>query len=181
MEKVIFRFYEEINDFLPVKDKKRDIIVTIQDKVSVREIIRRFGVPLDEVDLILVNGESVDPAYLLDNDDRVSVYPVFESFDIGSISRVRSTPLRKTAFLLPANLKSLAEALKNRGHDVTIVSGATETDLARYTDREKRILITSDKTLYQKVSISRILYVPPGSVKMQVQFIVNRLHLKKHY
>jgi len=180
MGKVIFRFYEELNEYLPVDKRKADIAITLQKRTPISEIFQSFGVPLDEVDLILVNSESVDPTYLLDNRDRVSVYPVFESFAIESISRVRSAPLRKTAFLLPANSKPLAEALKKRGYDVVIVSSISETDLARRAEREKRILITSDRTLYQKVSVSRILYVPPGSVKMQVQFIVNRLHLKKH-
>lgn len=177
MEKVIFRFYEELNNFLPVKDKKRDIIVTIHDKVSVRKIIRRFGVPLDEVDLILVNGESVDPTHLLDSGDRISVYPVFESFDIGSVGRVRPNPLRETAFLLHGNLMSLAGALKKRGLDAVIATGVSKTDLAQRAEREKRILVFSDRVRYRRLSVSRILYVPPVSVNDQLKYIFTRLHL----
>ena len=176
MEKVIIRFYEELNDFLPVKDKKRDIIVTIQDKVSVREIIRRFGVPLDEVDLILVNGESVDPTHLLVSRDRISVYPVFESFDIGSVGQVRSNPLRETVFLLPAGMKCLAGELRKRNFDVVIIAG-TVAEIARRAEREKRILIFSDRVRYRRLSVSRILYVPQVSVNDQLKYIFTRLHL----
>jgi len=37
-----------------------------------------MGVPQGEVDLILVNGESVNFNYRLQHEDKVSVYPIFE-------------------------------------------------------------------------------------------------------
>ena len=173
---MIFRFYEELSDFLPVNHRKRDIVITCREKVPVCEMIQRFGVPLDEVDLILVNGESVDPAHLLVSRDRISVYPVFESFDIGSVSRVRSNPLRETAFLLPVGMKCLAGELRKRNFDVVIIAG-TETKIARRAEREKRILIFSDRVRYRRLSVSRILYVPPVSVNDQLKYIFTRLHL----
>jgi len=53
----------------------------------------RSGIHPDDVDLVLVNGVSVDFGYLLKDGDRVSVYPVFERFDISSITKVREKPL----------------------------------------------------------------------------------------
>jgi hypothetical protein len=50
---------------------------------SVRDFLESFGVPLTEVDLILVNGVSAGLDRLVRPGDRLSVYPVFESFDLG--------------------------------------------------------------------------------------------------
>ena len=44
---------------------------------------------LPEVDVILVNGESVDFTHIVCNGDCISVYPVFESLDIIPVLRRR--------------------------------------------------------------------------------------------
>ena len=185
MGKVIFRFYEELNGHLPAGKRKKNIAVALKEKVSVGKMIRDLGVPLEEVDLILINSVSADPADLLNDGDRVSVYPVFESFDISGVSRVRSKPLRKTAFLLYGDLEPLADALYKRGYDVVMAAGISETDLARQAEKEKRIVITPDRLFSERVSISRILCIPTDSVEKQVQYIADRLNLenrdRKHH
>jgi hypothetical protein len=59
------------------------------DVATVKDRIESFGVPHTEVDLILVNGQSVDFAYRVQDGDRISVYPVFEAFDIAGLARLR--------------------------------------------------------------------------------------------
>ena len=59
---------------------------------SIKDLIEGTGVPHTEVDLLLVNGESVDFSYPVRDGDRISVYPVFESFDIAAVTRVRPQP-----------------------------------------------------------------------------------------
>ncbi|MBD3345417.1 MAG: hypothetical protein GF401_10185 [Chitinivibrionales bacterium] len=54
-----FRFYEELNDFLPEEKRKRRIYYVFTGKPSVKDAIEAQGVPHTEVDLIVVNGESV--------------------------------------------------------------------------------------------------------------------------
>ena len=82
MYNIIIRFYEELNDFLPEDRRKRDIDFSFQGKRSVKDLIESFGVPHVEVDLILVNGKSVDFSYIVNDGDRISVYPVFETISI---------------------------------------------------------------------------------------------------
>jgi hypothetical protein len=93
-----FRFYEELNDFLPLKQRRQTFSYDFWGKPSVKDIVEAIGVPHTEIDLILVNGESVDFSYQLQGGERVAVYPVFESFDISSVVRLRSKPLRETRF-----------------------------------------------------------------------------------
>ncbi|MEJ2589132.1 MAG: twitching motility protein PilT, partial [Deltaproteobacteria bacterium] len=59
MNRATFRFYEELNHFLPSTLKKTDIDVHFKTGESVKDMIEAIGVPHTEVDLILVNGVSV--------------------------------------------------------------------------------------------------------------------------
>jgi uncharacterized protein len=81
MKLVHLRFYEELNDFLPEDKKKRTIVCRLEGEVTVKQLLQALGVPLSEVDLILCNSESVSPLHPVCDGDRISVYPVFESFD----------------------------------------------------------------------------------------------------
>ena len=76
-----FRFYEELNDFLPPERQKREFVVSLDYRTSVKDLIESLGVPHVEVDLILVDGRSVGFDYLVNRARRISVYPVFESLD----------------------------------------------------------------------------------------------------
>ena len=93
MPEVTFRFYEELNDFLPPEKRKRDFQSPFKGRESIKDKIEALGVPHTEVDLILVNGDSVDFGYILQDGDRISVYPVFESLDIQNAEQPeRGTP-----------------------------------------------------------------------------------------
>src|SRR5215208_230994 len=89
MVRVVMRFYAELNDFLPARLRQVSFEHAASEGASVKHVIEALGVPHTEVDLILVNGESVDFAYRVLDGDHISVYPVFESLDIGSLERVR--------------------------------------------------------------------------------------------
>lgn len=98
--RIFLRFYEELNDFLPVERRKVQFAHTLAGKASIKDVIESFGVPHTEVDLILVNQRSVDFAYIVQPEDVVSVYPVFEAFDITPLDGyyVRATnPQRQVA------------------------------------------------------------------------------------
>ena len=99
-----FRFYEELNDFLPAGKRKRLFPYEFSGNPSVKDAIGSIGVSHVEVDLILVNSRSVDFSYKLKNEDYVSVYPVFESFDIASVTHLRERPLRDLKFITDVHL-----------------------------------------------------------------------------
>jgi len=77
-----FRFYEELNDFLPPGRRKTAFPYSFHGSPAVKDAIEALGVPHAEVDLILVDGESVDFSHRLRDGETVSVYPVFESREI---------------------------------------------------------------------------------------------------
>jgi hypothetical protein len=90
-----FRFYEELNDGLPEASRKVETPFWFDKPCTIKEAIESFGVRPDDVDLVLVNGISVDFGYYLKDGDRVSVYPIFERFDISDVTKVREKPLKK--------------------------------------------------------------------------------------
>jgi uncharacterized protein len=90
MSDAYFRFYADLNDFLLLHLRSRDFAHLIQDGTqSVKHLIESLGVPHTEVELILVNGRSVDFNYLVQAEDRVSVYPPFHTLDVSPLVDLR--------------------------------------------------------------------------------------------
>ena len=83
------RFYEELNDFLEKSKRKVYFTVKTNPGQTVKDLIESENVPHTEVDLILVNSNSVDFSYQVKENDRISVYPVFESIDIKNATKLR--------------------------------------------------------------------------------------------
>ena len=108
MKRVDVRFYAGLNDFLPLWRRKRPTTCDFDVSGSVKDMIEALGVPHTEVDLILANGESVDFSYRVQDGDKISVYPVFESIDISSLVRLRPVPLREVRFIADVHLGRLA-------------------------------------------------------------------------
>ena len=95
MSTATYRFYAELNDFLPLARRGVAFEHAFSGRPSVKDAIESFGVPHTEVDLVLINGRSVDFTAPVSDGSRVSVFPVFEAIDVASIARVRPTPLRR--------------------------------------------------------------------------------------
>lgn len=110
-----FRFYEELNDFLRPDQRKRTLSYSFRDRPGIKDAIESLGVPHTEVELIIVDGQSVGFDYRLADGDRAAVYPVFESLDVSSLVRLRAAPLRRTAFVADVNLGRLARYLRMCG------------------------------------------------------------------
>ncbi|MEJ5202267.1 MAG: MoaD/ThiS family protein, partial [Anaerolineales bacterium] len=86
MPNAFIRFYAELNDFLPAPQRQTTSVVPIQINTTVKHLIESLGVPHTEIDLILVNSEAVDFTYRVQDGDRISVYPVFESLNIAPVT-----------------------------------------------------------------------------------------------
>lgn len=150
-----FRFYAELNDHLPAEKARKEFAVSLEESSSVKEMIEAMGVPTGEVDLILVNGESVGLSYRVNDGDRISVYPVFESFDISSVEKIRPQPLRQPRFVLDVHLGKLARYLRMLGFDALYKNNYTGGALVTISLNEKRILLTKAHKLLEESSSER--------------------------
>ncbi len=154
MATVTIRFYEELNAFLPAGKKKLPFSVDIPKGCTVKALIEDLGVPHTEIDLILANGDSVDFAYRPAQGDLISVYPKFESWDIGTVSRVRPVPLREVRFVLDVHLGRLARLLRMFGFDCLYRNSLEDEELVRVARLEKRIILTRDRGLLKRRSVT---------------------------
>jgi hypothetical protein len=172
-----FRFYEELNDFLPPDRKKIDFQYTFLGRNAIKDMIEALGVPHPEVDLILVNGQSVDFSYIVRDGDRISVYPVFEVFDITPLLRLRPKPLRISRFILDVHLGRLARYLRLFGFDTLYRNDYDDAELARLAGEQRRILLTRDRGLLKRNSITHGYYVRETNPRRQLREVLARFDL----
>jgi uncharacterized protein len=172
-----FRFYAELNDFLPPERRMQNFVHSFDKNPSIKDTIEALGIPHTEVDLILANGESVNFNYLLRNGDRISVYPVFESIDITPILQVRPQPLREIRFVLDVHLGKLAGYLRMFGFDTLYRNDYEDALLAQISHDEKRILLTRDLGLLKRSMVTHGYFLRQTNPKQQLHEILRRFDL----
>ncbi|HEX8009653.1 MAG TPA: Mut7-C RNAse domain-containing protein [Casimicrobiaceae bacterium] len=172
-----FRFYEELNDFLPAERRKREFEAHCARAATVKNAIEALGVPHTEVELVLVNGRSVDFGYRMQDGDRISVYPTFEAFDIEPLLRVRPQPLRATRFIADSHLGGLARLLRMAGFDTRYDNDCADDEIRRRAGEEGRIILTRDRALLMCRSVTHGCYVHALEPRAQFREIVERLQL----
>ncbi len=173
-----FRFYEELNDFLPPQFFKEIYPFSFSGNPSVKNIIETIGVPHTEVDLILVDGISYGFDFQLKGNEHVSVYPVFESLDIAPISRLRAKPLRKIRFVVDVNLGKLAKKLRLLGFDTHYENDLEDDEIVKISLAEKRIILTRDIGILKNGKVTHGLWIRSDDPKIQLNEVIERLQLK---
>jgi len=174
-----FRFYEELNEHLPSEQRKQTFSISFSPPSTVEALTQALGVPLAEVDLVLVNGESVGSDILVADGDRVSVYPVFEALDISSLVKLRSRPLRSVRFEVDEDLLRLGHELRRLGFD-TCCTGDGHQGGPRGADRPGRVLLTRDPARLRRPGVTHGLLIRPSDPSEQLDEVVRRLDLQGH-
>ena len=174
---ITIRFYEELNDFLPMAKRKASFKHHFKQAGAVKDVIESRGVPHTEVDVIIANDQSVTFDYKIKHDDQISVYPALESFDISPITHLQPAPLRETKFVLDVHLGRLAAYLRMLGFDTLYQNKYDDSELANISVAEKRILLTCDKKLLMRKIITHGYYVREHQPKKQLLEIIKRFDL----
>lgn len=171
-----FRFYAELNDYLPACRRQRDCPYRFDVPGSVKDAIEAFGVPHVAVDLVLVNGRSVAFDYLVQPGDRVSVYPVFEALEIVDATQVRSMPLRQVRFVADVHLGRLARYLRLAGFDTLYWRDAEDAALAELA-AQGRILLTRDLGLLKRNAVTHGYWLRATDAREQLAEVLDRFDL----
>ena len=177
MPRASFRFYAELNDFLPAERRQADFSHAWHGRAALKDILESFGVPHPEIDIILVNGQSVGFDYLLSEGDQVSVYPVFEALDVTPLVRLRPRPLRETRFVLDVHLGRLAAYLRMLGFDALWSRTWEDAHLAGCSHDEQRLLLTRDRGLLKRREVTRGYCVRATRPREQLQEVLARFDL----
>ncbi len=176
-EQINIRFYEELNDFLSQEQRKIDFNHVLKKTGSIKDLIESIGVPHTEVDLIIVNGECVNFNYQVQDGDRISVYPVFESLDISPLKHCQPAPLRTTRFVLDVHLGRLAAYLRMLGFDTLYRNDYDDPTLANISADKHRILLTCDLRLLMRKQITHGYFVRARQPQQQILEILSRFDL----
>jgi hypothetical protein len=178
MSKVTFRFYEELNDFLPKHRRKTDFEAKFKGKRSIKDMIEALGVPHTEIDLILVDGNSVDFNYILQDGDRASVYPVFESLNITDVTQLREIPLRRNKFIADINLGDIVKYMRVLGFDLYCDSLLSTREIIEISKRENRVILTKSRKLLKFKDVTHGIFIRLDTTTEQIRRIIDYLDIK---
>jgi uncharacterized protein len=171
------RLYAELNDFVAPEWRGRVMRRPFRPHQTVKDVIEAAGVPHTEVDLALVNGEPVGFSHRPVSGDRIAVYPVFETLDIGPVNRLRPQPLRDVRFVVDVHLGRLARLLRLLGLDVRWSNDLDDQTLAAIGQAEHRVVLTRDRGLLKRRRVTHGLYVHAERPIEQAAEVVHRLDL----
>ena len=174
---VDLRVYAELNDFVKPDEQYTVLRRPFRPHQTVKDVVEAAGIPHTEVDLVLVNGESVDFDHRPRHGDRITAYPVFETLDIARVTRVRPRPLREPRFVADVNLGGLARLMRLMGLDVRCRWDDDDAALAEVAAADHRILLTRDRGLLKRRNVTHGVYVRSDHPFDQVVEVIQRLDL----
>ena len=177
MFQAFFHFYENLNDFLPPERQQITFSHLIKAKESIKDAIEALGVPHPEIDLILINGHSVDFNYLLQENDRVSVYSKAAAKPANTLSKVRPPELEHYAFVLDVHLGKLARYLRFLGFDTLYRNDYDDAELAQISHEQQRVLLTQDLGLLKRSLVVYGYRVRSPHPRAQIKEILDRFNL----
>jgi uncharacterized protein with PIN domain len=172
-----FCFLAELNYFLPPSKRQVSFTHFFKDRASIKDMIEALGVPHPEVDLITVNGESVDFSYIVEDSDRINVYPISCASEVAATRLVRPTNLTINRFVLDIHLGKLANFLRMLGFDTLYRNDYDDEELAKISASEQRILLTRDKGLLMRSLVTYGYYVRQTDPERQVVEVLRRFDL----
>ncbi len=174
-----FYFQGELNFFLPPGKRDVKFIHVFEESPSIKDAIESLGVPHPEVAIILVNGESVDFSYLVQDGDEINVYPASATSNITHSISVQPEPLAVPRFVLDVHLGRLAASLRMLGFDTLYRNDYGDEELAQISSNEKRILLTRDTGLLKRGIVVYGYYVRQTNPEKQLVEVLQRFDIKK--
>ena len=177
MPAAAFRFHADLNDFLPKENRQGDIRVSFNGHETVKHLIEALGVPHTEVDIILVNGVSVDFTHQPGRDDQVDVYPA-RAWQGASIVHLQPEFPDQPRFVLDSHLGKLASYLRLFGFDALYRNDFGDEELAEISDHEDRILLTRDRGLLKRNQVKHGYCVRGKIPREQVVEVLHRYSLE---
>ncbi|HAZ47513.1 MAG TPA: twitching motility protein PilT [Cyanobacteria bacterium UBA11371] len=177
MAKAEFRFFAELNFFLPPNKREVSFAHFFEERGSIKDTIESLGIPHPEVAFIEVNGKSVDFAYIVQDGDKINVYPISTLPEIPPTITVQPQPLSVARFVLDIHLGKLANSLRLLGFDTLYRNDYDDEELAQISANEQRILLTRDKGLLMRSIVSYGYYVRSTNPERQIAEVLQRFDL----
>jgi hypothetical protein len=176
-ERIKIRFFDELNDFLPLRQNNLQLDIELKKPRSVKDLIESIGVPHTEIGHILSNGKAVDFNYPVSNGELIHVYPIRD--EISSLNSPDPFAVHPAVqgFLLDVHLGRLAAYLRMLGFDCIYRNDYDDSALADISAEQNRILLTCDRRLLMRKKINYGYFVRHRQPRLQLLEIIARFKL----
>ena len=172
---VHIRFHDELNDFLPEALRDTNFEHELKKARSIKDLIESIGVPHPEVDIILIDGVAVDFEQRLTGGETIEVYPGSNQLHTYPLQHNQPALPDEPRFVLDVHLGRLSGYLRMLGFDTLYRNDYEDPELAEISDRENRILVSSDRKLLMRKRIRYGYFMRSRKPRQQV------VELFKHF
>lgn len=176
-KKVYLRLFGELKYFLDDSDKKiREI--NFKDRQTIKDILEGIGIPHTEVYFLLKDQRPINFSYLVQDKDKISVYPVFRTIDIEkSQNTLRKKYPYYPKFIADAHLGKLVSYLRILGFDTLYHNDFGDKFLAEKSEKENRILLSRDHGLLMRKNVDYGYFIKSVDPQKQLKEVINRYDL----
>lgn len=142
MSLAYFLFFGRLNDFLPRDQKGHVIAIEFRERQSVKHLAEALGVPHPEIGRAQVNGREEPLNVITQDQDYVEIHPIADGY------------FGEPRFVLDIHLGRLTAYLRMLGFDCLYEATYDDAQLAEIAGEEKRILLTRDRRLLMRKSVT---------------------------
>jgi uncharacterized protein with PIN domain len=171
------RFYRTLNDFIAPALGDNEIIHHFERKASVKDMIESFNVPHTEIERISVNGVSAGFDYIVQDGDRIEVFPAGENSGAMPALQLRSPLSQPPQFVVDSNLGRLARYLRLLGFDCLYRNDYSDDMVARIASEQQRVVLTRDRSLLRRKIVTYGYFVRADKPKIQTREVLQRFAL----
>jgi uncharacterized protein with PIN domain len=175
--KVRLRFHGDLIVFLRSRADDAVIERPLAEKTSIKDIIESCGVPHPEVDLILVDEQTVGFDHTLANDTKVEVFPVENRVTVRTEKQLQTVGI--DGFVVDVHLGGLTRNLRLLGFDVAFSRNADDRQLLDVMVHENRALLTRDRRLLMHAIVQHGYWPRSQNADEQTIEVVRRFDLSE--
>lgn len=157
--------------------RKRSIVERrLNERTSVKDIVEACGVPHTEVDLVLMDGQSVDFSRVIGSQAGVEVFPIrSRPVTLFPENQLQVRGIRK--FVADGHLGKLVRDLRLLGIDVVYDRDAEDRQLVKTSNAQDRALLTRDRHLLMHAAVRHGYYLRSQNSLEQTVEVLRRFDL----
>jgi molybdopterin synthase sulfur carrier subunit len=76
MKKVEVRLYASLRKYHPSPESSQALVIKLSDKANLGDLLSELKIPKEEIAITMVNGRSEKEGYLLQDKDRIGLFPL---------------------------------------------------------------------------------------------------------
>jgi uncharacterized protein len=168
MKRAYLHFDHTLSKFVNLEKEGEAVLYEFSNRPSIKHVYESLGLPHTEVREVRVNGEVVDNGWILQDGDQVVVLPY---------PPLAPQPEPDPRFILDNHLGKLAVFLRMLSFDAEYRNDIQDEELASRSSSEGRILLTRDRGLLMRSTVTRGYCLRSLDQKVQVREVMDRYNL----